>query len=229
MWPNRGASFFMGGNSHSLMTAEKALAVAQPELALDLVESAAAQLASEGIYTGERLFRDDPVKYEAIVRALAENWSKESIRKAFGVAWETVDAVAKREGSSIREQKEEIRDTISTVIRLGLHSLKKKAEDGKLSVLDFGILIDKFQVLNGEASSIVGHQHAATVDDVTAYIAGLEQARAREVQDTGSQERENAQSGGPVIEVLALPCSPSDLGPSGVETPIHEPIPLLNP
>lgn len=162
----------------------------QPELELGMVESAAREMASRGIYTGERLHRDDPVKYGAIVRALAEGWTKESIRKAFGVAWETVDAVAVREGESIRDQKEEIRCSIGKVIRMGLPSLMTKAEEGKLSVLDMGILIDKFQVLNGEASSIVAHQHVASVEDVAAYIAGLEEARARVVQDTGSQGEE---------------------------------------
>jgi hypothetical protein len=131
----------------------------QKELALELeglLDDVAGPAGKRGNYTAERFREREPRRYELIVSGLVQGYSKQSISRAVGVAWETVRAVEKAElGKSILEEKKGFADGLADVIELGIDGLKVKAKEGKLSALDVAVLTDKFLVLRGEASAII--------------------------------------------------------------------------
>lgn len=129
------------------------------ELELEGVMDAAAATRGSGrrgVYTADRFRERDGRRYQMIVLGLARGYSKQSLSRDFGVAWETVRAIEKAEGGkSILEEKKGFADGLADVIEIGIDGLREKALAGKLSALDVAVLTDKFLLLRGEASSII--------------------------------------------------------------------------
>lgn len=144
---------------------------AQKELGLELeglLDAAAGPGGKRGTYTAERFREREPKRYELIVAGLAQGYSKQSLAKALGVAWETVRAVERQEfEKTLREKKKGFADGLADVIELGIEGLRSKAKDGKLSALDVAVLSDKWLLLEGEATSII--ETRAEDPAVTAY------------------------------------------------------------
>lgn len=133
-----------------------AQAPGQMEMELEGLMDAKAGAGPRGIYTAQRFKEKDPHRYALIVAGLAQGYPKQQIAKAVGVAWETVRAVERAEmAGSLREEKKGFADGLADVIELGIDGLKTKAQNGKLSALDVAVLIDKHQLLRGEATSII--------------------------------------------------------------------------
>ncbi len=165
-----------------------------------------------GRYTAESFQRTDPDRYGLAVDFLAQGYAKSTIAKALKMAWETVDAIERREaGLGIREEKKRIADGLMPVIEQAIEGLGAKAAEGKLSALDVGILIDKHQLLRGEATSI--SETRGEDPAVAAYRAAMALAmgsRAAGMFATGAPARDVA---GRVVEEEA---------PSGIQAPAHD-------
>lgn len=159
-----------------------------------------------GEFSGERLFEREPDKYRAIVAALAEGLGQRAIARAFRVSVNTVRAVMVRERGPV--------DTEKRVISLRLREFVRLASDRLLDEIDLipidklpvalGIVADKMQLLDGEATAIVGQSaDRLKVDAFNELVASLPQ--------TGFGAGENGQtregSTGPAV----LPASGSGL------------------
>ncbi len=128
----------------------------QMEMELEGLMDEKAGSAGRGTYTAQRFKEKDGHRYGLIVSGLAQGYPKQQIAKAVGVAWETVRAVERAEmAGSLREEKKGFADGLADVIERGIDGLKVKAAAGKLSALDVAVLIDKHQLLRGEATSII--------------------------------------------------------------------------
>lgn len=109
-----------------------------------------------GVYSAVEFERREPEKFALCVRALALGYKVDAIRRALGVAWETVRAVRDRKGTEIREVKKALAGLCFGIAERGLEELM--ADDKRMARLDavqIGILIDKGLLLTGEATSIV--------------------------------------------------------------------------
>ena len=87
------------------------------------MEEAEKRLTEVGEFTGERLFRDRPGIYSAIVRMAAEGLSISAAARALGVSRNTVVAVREREGISIEQDKKELMKLLGTARRLSVEKV----------------------------------------------------------------------------------------------------------
>jgi hypothetical protein len=106
--------------------------------------------------TGERLFRDRPDVYKAVVKMLAEpGVSIRSICATLHVTDDTVRAVKERENISIAAQKKAVLSNITYGLRLASERVielmpEASARDALIGV---GILGEKMQLLSGDATA----------------------------------------------------------------------------
>jgi hypothetical protein len=107
--------------------------------------------------TGERLFRDRPDVYKAVVRGLAEpGVSVRSICAMCHLSDHTVRSVAAREKISIAAEKERILADLGHVQRLCVDRMIELVPDAPLKDVNlcFGISTDKALLLNHEPTVI---------------------------------------------------------------------------
>ena len=196
-------SFFCAQNSHGVNTPEgntplqavEAAAAATPFLFSE-EEIGFERLEAVGEFTGERLLARRPETYRAIVRMLAEGLSGSSIARACQVSRNTVAAVREREGFSIEQQKKELLTTIrrgSQVAAERVVELIPHIQNAKDAAITLAVLVDKAQLLAGEATSRV-ERVDATEDKLRDMLASLPVLEG-EVVSTGPSSGAPGQKG----------------------------------
>lgn len=133
---------------------------AQGQLALDL-EDVEMVMASRGVYTAESFQRREPQRYAMLCAGLAAGYPLERLRKHFGVSWELVRAIQRKEApDKIREFRGRLVDKLDEIVLLALggedgeSGLVAKARDGKLSAFDTKLLAELAMTMRGEATQI---------------------------------------------------------------------------
>jgi hypothetical protein len=133
------------------------------------------RLTQAGEFTGERLFRDRPGIYSAIVRMSAEGLSISAAARALGVSRNTVVAVREREGISIEQDKRELMKLLGTARRLSVEKVIELLPDlksAKDAAITAAVMVDKYALLAGEATSRVERVEVKP-DQVQAYLDAL--------------------------------------------------------
>lgn len=178
----------------------------------DALESAAPFLFAEedlqfekvealGEFTGERLLSRRPETYRAIVRMLAEGLSGSSIARACQVSRNTVAAVREREGYSIEQSKKELLATIrrgSQIAAERVVELLPSINNAKDAAITLAVLVDKAQLLSGEATSRV-EKVEVSQDKLSEMLASLPVLEAEVVQVTGPHGSGSGQKGLPGV------------------------------
>lgn len=183
-----------------------------------------ARLEARGVYDASRLKSQRPELYQVIARLLASGiCGKEEIRTLCGVAWETVAAVEADAAPTIRDFKARLSGRLRLAISAAADRLIEQARAGELSAIDFGILVDKLLLIEGEATArveIVEDPAAAAFRQAMAALAGQAAGAVPGMGlGAGNPGKGAAALGagagmpaGPVLEVqaVAVPVSPSD-------------------
>jgi hypothetical protein len=133
------------------------------------------RLTQAGEFTGERLFRDRPGIYSAIVRMAAEGLSISAAARALGVSRNTVVAVREREGITIEQDKRELMKLLGTARRLSVEKVIELIPDlksAKDAAITAAVMVDKYALLAGEATSRVERVEIKP-DQVQAYLDAL--------------------------------------------------------
>lgn len=185
--------------AESLIQSAKAAADASPTLSFfsEIEESANKQLAEAGEFTGERLFRDRPKVYAAVVRMAAEGQSISATARALGVSRNTVCAVRDREGISIEQDKKELLKDLRRAQRLGVEKvieLIPEVTSAKDAAIVSAVMIDKHELLSGGATSRVERVEVRP-DAVREYLDSLPVVDAEVIETTGVQGEEVGQRG----------------------------------
>ena len=139
------------------------------------MEEANTRLAVEGEFTGERLLRDRPAVYAAVVRMAAEGLSISATARALGVSRNTVCAVRDREGITIEQDKRELLRDLRRASRLSVEKVIELLPTVKLAkdaAITAAVMIDKAQLLSGEATSRVERVEVQP-DQVRAFLESL--------------------------------------------------------
>lgn len=181
------------------------------------IERGEMELAEAGEFTGERLFRDRPEIYQAIIRMTAEGLSISATARALRVSRNTVCAVREREAVPIEQEKKEVLNLLRKGMRLGAErtlELLPYTKSAKDAALVTAIMADKHQLLSGEATSRV-ERIEARPDQVRQYLANLPVIEAELVEDdisigiaSGTPDQRAAAAAGCVPE---LPAPASDI------------------
>lgn len=149
------------------------------------VEEAEKRLADAGEFTGERLHRDRPGIYAAVVRMAAEGQSISAAARALGVSRNTVCAVRDREGISIEQDKKELLKDLRRASRLGVEKvieLLPETKAAKDAAIVAAVMVDKLQLLSGEATARVERVEVRP-DQVKAFVDSLPVIEAELVED----------------------------------------------
>ena len=114
-----------------------------------------------GEYTGTILLRTRPKTYRKIVELLAHpDWSVLRISEACKVSRHTVDAIAKRELSTIDQRKSELLNLFTDVSHVG--AVRMMDTIGKASLRDAtiatGVSVDKVLAIQGLNPNVVAVQ-----------------------------------------------------------------------
>jgi hypothetical protein len=179
-----------------------------PLMKADALESAAPFLFAEadlefekvealGEFTGERLVARRPETYRAIVRMLAEGLSGSSIARACQVSRNTVAAVREREGYSIEQSKKELLATIrrgSQIAAERVVELLPHIQNAKDAAITLAVLVDKAQLLSGEATSRV-EKVEVNQDKLAEMLASLPVLEAEVLPVTGPHGSGSGQKG----------------------------------
>lgn len=129
---------------------------AMEQTELGMMVEVRATLEARGVYDASRLKSQRPELYHVIARLLASGiCGKEEIRTLCGVAWETVAAVEADAAPTIREFKARLSARLRLAISAAADSLLEQARKGELTAIDFGILVDKLLLIEGEATARV--------------------------------------------------------------------------
>lgn len=218
-------SFFCAQNSHGVNTPEgntplqavEAAATAAPFLFSE-AEIGFEKLEAVGEFTGERLLARRPETYRALVRMLAEGLSGSSIARACQVSRNTVAAVREREGFSIEQQKKELLTTIrqgSQVAAERVVELIPHIQNAKDAAITLAVLVDKAQLLAGEATSRV-ERVDATEDKLRDMLASLPVLEG-EVVSTGPSSGAPGQKGPDAGALPGLAEARVDIGSTAFE------------
>jgi transposase-like protein len=186
--------------------------------------------------TGERLFRDRPDVYRAVVKLLAEpGVSVRTICRECNVSDHTIRSVAAREGIPIATLKKEVLSNIAHGMRLASERVielmpEASARDALLGV---GILGDKMALLSGDPTMRIeiapgpidfGAQLQQLLDEAGRM---MKQAKATEIGQDGKNAAQKALMNGEkpcdaqdgaentVIEVAATSLSDGEEGNAG--------------
>lgn len=127
------------------------------QLIFPLAVQAAYKLSQRGVYDAQTLKREDPERYDLIVKYLKGTISKRLISEAVDCAYETVVAVFLDQQKDIRAGKRATSLQLDIAIAYGMEGLIEQAKAGKLSSIDVAVLIDKRELLNGGVTERVGH------------------------------------------------------------------------
>jgi transposase-like protein len=170
----------------SLIQAAAQAEAAAPALSFfSEVEEAEKRLAEAGEFTGERLFRDRPGVYAAIVRMAAEGQSISAAARALGVSRNTVCAVRDREGYSVEQDKKELLKDLRRASRLGVEKVIELLPDTKAAkdaAIVAAVMVDKMQLLSGEATARVERVEVRP-DQVKAFVDSLPVIEAEVVEE----------------------------------------------
>lgn len=177
-----------------------ARAEAQPSLPLpstaDLPASFFEGREAVGEFTGERLFRQRPEVYRAIVTCLAEGIGVRATARALKVSTNTVAAVRAREGATVETQKKETVSQLRQFARLGAERLLDEVDKIPLQSLPIaiGIAVEKAELLDGGATARVEHVQAPGEKEFKQLLDMLPEADAQVVvPTTGFEAEESAQ------------------------------------
>lgn len=129
------------------------------------------------VYTGEKLRTKDPEKYGQIVQGLGEGKALTRIKREAKVGVETIMAISKREKKTIDAVQDLTQGLTSYASQACLMKIIEKLESDEIppGVLPvaFGILRDKEKADLGQASSIVEHKKAVTIEDVQKELQSI--------------------------------------------------------
>jgi hypothetical protein len=135
-------------------------------------------------FTGERLFARHPAKYQLCVRMIAEGLAHRQIARALQISTNTVVAVREREKIPVESLKQGLLTDVRNAAKLCVERVIELAPamTGRDAAIASGIMIEKMQLLSGEATHITEHKeerirHA----DWNQLIDSLPLANAREV------------------------------------------------
>ncbi len=200
----------------SLIQEAAAAELAAPALSFFAeIEEAEKRLADAGEFTGQRLHRDRPGIYAAVVRMAAEGQSISATARALGVSRNTVCAVRDREGISIEQDKKELLKDLRRASRLGVEKvieLLPETKAAKDAAIVAAVMVDKMQLLSGEATARVERVEVRP-DQVKAFVDSLPVIEAELVEGEiliGVPGETSDQRGGALA--LPSPGAASDLG-----------------
>lgn len=119
-------------------------------------------------YSGDQLRQRDPLRYEAVIRALKAGLTNKLTHELFGLSMETVAAIRKNENVAAHSDAELVNNLRHTV-HVGSQKLLDAVESGvydpeKLPVA-IGILIDKIHQIEGKPTTIVRHERGKLSPD----------------------------------------------------------------
>lgn len=170
-------------------------------------------------FTGERLHRDRPDVYQAIVTAWANGLSQRQIARALRVSTNTVAAVIEREPDAVEAQKKRL---VTGLRRFAGATVERMLEDLDKMPLQalpvaLGVAVDKLQLLSGEATARIERTESRP-DQVRAFIDSLPVIEGEVIEgpETGVQAGTDGQKGLGDRSVLGLPSGPCADLESGV-------------
>ena len=151
--------------------------------------------------TGERLFRDRPDVYKAVVKLLAEpGVSVRTICRECHVSDHTIRSVASREGIAIATVKKEVLANITHGLRLASERVielmpEASARDALIGV---GILGEKMQLLDGMPTARVEVDHHFNIGEELRKLneearEAMKLAKARVINAEIGLDRENSE------------------------------------
>lgn len=165
---------------------------------LDVAPEFREELERKGEFTGERLHAADPEKYRAIVAALAEGMGLRAISRAYRVSVNSVRAIKVRETGPIDTEKKEISLRLRQFVAMASDRLVEEVDEIPVDKLPLAtaIVIDKIQLLDGEATSISGSvsRPVATPEQWADLVGAI--GRVVDGPETGLESAENLQSEG---------------------------------
>lgn len=137
------------------------------------------------LFTGQKLFDTDPVKYGQVVQALATGASMTKVAKSFKLSPATVSAILKREHKAIEGTQSLVSGMTSYASQAFLERMIEKVEQDKIPPgvlpIAWGILRDKEKADQGQATQIVEHKKALTLDQVKAELDQMKREKEAEV------------------------------------------------
>jgi hypothetical protein len=152
------------------------------------------KLEATGEFTGERLLARRPEVYRALVRMAAEGQSISATARALSVSRNTVAAVREREGISIEQEKKELLRDVRRAARMSVEraiELVPSINSAKDAAIVAAVMVDKMQLLSGEATSRV-EKVEVNQDKLAEMLAALPVLEA-ELVDTGLQPSVSSQ------------------------------------
>lgn len=169
--------------------------------------------------TGDRLFRDRPDVYKAVVRLLAEpGVTIRTICQTCHVTDNVVRSVKEREKISIAHEKKNVLASITHGLRLASERVIELMPTASTrdSLIGVGILGEKMQLLGGDATSRVDVTHKIDLtekierahDDIVRQFNEMKRAQVVEIGVSGENNSPNAIDDRP-------PGIPSALAPIG--------------
>lgn len=170
--------------SSLIQSAAEAERAAPPFSFFSEIEEAEKRLAESGEFTGERLFRDRPGVYAAVVRMVAEGQSISATARALGISRNTVCAVRDREGFSVEQEKKQLLRDLRRASQLGVEKVLELLPDTKSAkdaAIVTAVMVDKQQLLSGEATSRVERVEVKP-DQVKAFLDALPVVEVEELE-----------------------------------------------
>jgi hypothetical protein len=150
--------------------------------------------AKHKVCTGQRMFEQEPEKYNRVAEMLSQQLPIRDIAKECQVGFSTISSIRRHAGLSLETEKDALTETIRCAARVVAErvlELGEKMSPKEASVL-LGILTDKLLVLQGEPNFIADNrsEHVLTHQEYNFIVESLPQANARVVNSESNAEGE---------------------------------------
>jgi hypothetical protein len=125
-----------------------------------------------------------PDAYSKALELLMQGWTPDAVNKQTALSLGTVKAIQQRHPEIAAGQREflmgNLREATSRLVKHINNNIERFAP--KDAALAFGILIDKAQLLQGEATQRVERVANISQEDLIKKLQGMKKARAKEME-----------------------------------------------
>jgi hypothetical protein len=138
--------------------------------------------------SGQDVFEQDREKYDLVVKMMRDQLPVRHIAKTAKISFSTISAIRRHAGLSVETEKEALTHTIRTAARVVAERVLEPGDQmsSRDSSIALGILIDKLQLTQGEATSITitRNEQVMTHDEYNRLLANLQSAQLIEISNS---------------------------------------------
>jgi len=135
------------------------------------------------------LLEVSPDVYTKALGLLLQGWTIGSVSRQLGIQLETMKSIQARHPEIAQSNKEYVLGNLNEFVSKGVTRLVNEFDDIPIDKLAFslGIIIDKAQLLAGQATARVSQTTAMSIDDLMSRLQAMKKAKGKVIDEPSKE------------------------------------------